>query len=348
MEKSLQFVELSHGAGGLKMDQMLEFISNRTSLRKVVSGTGNIGIDAYDDGAIISKDNFSERDLVISIDGHTVDPIFFPGGDIGKLSICGTLNDVLMMGAKPIAITSAIILEEGFSFNDLDKILKSMDKVCKDTNVPIIAGDTKVVPKGTLDKVMIVTTGIGKRISKEPILDSRTKLGDKIIVTGPVGSHGIALMSFREGIEFETSLISDVASLDSLLIPLLSKYPIHTMKDPTRGGFASAINEIAQKSNVTISINQVEIPIHPAVKAASELLGLEPLEITSEGQAIITISSDYAEDLLKDLKNHPQGKNATIIGEVIERKAGKVFLETEAGGKRRLQKPVGELIPRVC
>jgi hydrogenase expression/formation protein HypE len=216
-----------------------------------------------------------------------------------------------------------------------------------ENQTPIITGDTKVVPKGTLDKIMIATTGIGIRISKEPILDSNARIGDKVILTGPVGSHGIALLSFRKGIEFQTSLKSDVSSLLPLLIPLVPKYPIHAMKDPTRGGLASALNEIASKSNVTITIDQNKIPIEKAVCSASELLGLDPLEITCEGQAIISLPSENANSLLLELKKHPLGENAEVIGEITEGE-GKVLLKTQAGGLRRLQKPVGELIPRVC
>ena len=340
-------VELSHGAGGLKMDQLLKFINDRLSLTCVKSGSDNIGVDSFDDGAVIAKANFVGKDLVVSTDAHTVDPIFFPGGDIGKLAICGTLNDVLMMGAKTIALTSSIVIEEGFTTSDLSKILNSMNEENVLNKVPIIAGDTKVVPKGTLDKIMITTTGIGVRVTDNPILDSNTQVDDKIIVTGAIGSHGIALLSFRKGIEFETDLKSDVKSLNSLLLPLLPNYNIHTLKDPTRGGLASALNEIASKSGVDIRVQQEKIPFEPAVISASELLGLDPLEITCEGQAIICVPSDEAESLLNQLKMHPLGKNAAIIGTAVEGE-GKVFLETISGGIRRLQKPVGELIPRVC
>jgi hydrogenase expression/formation protein HypE len=341
-------IEIAHGAGGLKMDQLLELIKAKTKLRSVSSEKGNLGMDGFDDGAIISKEILNNHDLVVSTDGHTVDPIFFPGGDIGKLAMCGTINDVVMMGARPIAITSAIVIEEGFTFKEFEQILASMNDVSESNSVAIIAGDTKVVPKGIIDKIMLVTTGIGVRIAKEPILDSNTRVGDKIIVTGPVGSHGIALMSFRQGMEFETTLQSDVASLASLLLPMIQKYEIHTMKDPTRGGLASALNEIASKSGVSFTIKQTDIPIDPAVKSASELLGLDPLEITSEGKAIITCPESIADMLVADLHQHLLGKEAKIIGFVTNEEPGKVFLETEIGGKRRLQKPVGELIPRVC
>ncbi|MFW9780236.1 MAG: hydrogenase expression/formation protein HypE [Candidatus Heimdallarchaeota archaeon] len=348
MGNKARYVELAHGAGGLKMDQLLEFIGHRISLKVTSKGPGNIGVEALDDGAVVSRQEFQDGDIVISTDAHTVSPVFFPGGDIGKLSICGTLNDVLMMGAIPIAITSAMVLEEGFEFSALDIVLRSMDEISKADSVPIIAGDTKVVPRGIIDQIMFVTTGLGKRCTQHPVLDANTRPGDAIIVTGPVGSHGVALMSFREGIEFEADLESDVSSLVPLLAPLLTKYTIHTMKDPTRGGLASALNEIAQKSRVTINVSQPKIPIDPAVRSAAELLGLDPLEITSEGRAIIVVPPSEAAGMLASLRKHEQGRNASIIGTAEEGPPGKVFLETEIGGRRRLQKPVGELIPRVC
>lgn len=341
-------IDLSHGAGGLKMDQLLAFISERITFKTVVEGSGNIGVDAYDDGAIISKYNFQDSDLIVTTDGHSVDPIFFPGGDIGKLAVTGTLNDVLMMGGKPIAITSALFIEEGFLFSDLDLILRSMNQVLVENNIPIVAGDSKVLPKGSIDKILIVTTGIGKRIVDIPVLDSSTQVTDKIILTGPVGSHGISLLSFRKGMEFSTNLESDVNYLGPMLIPLLTKYPIHTMKDPTRGGLASALNEISSKSNVSLYINESDVPIDPAVRSASEMLGLDPFEITCEGQAIITVPSEYAEGFLNELRKHDKGKLASIIGEARADNVGKVFLNTSVGGLRRLQKPVGEMIPRVC
>ena len=343
-----EFIDLSHGAGGLKMDQLLSFISERITYKKVVLGSGNIGVDSFDDGAIIARDNYKDSDLIITTDGHSVDPIFFPGGDIGKLAITGTLNDVLMMGGKPIAITSSMFIEEGFKFSDLDKILCSMDAVLRENQIPLVAGDTKVLPKGTIDKILIVTTGIGLRIANNPVLDSSTKEGDAIILTGPIGSHGISLMSFRTGMEFDVDLISDVNYLGPAILPLLTKYPIHTMKDPTRGGLASALNEISSKSNIAMYIDEEKIPIEPAVQSASDMLGLDPFEITCEGQAIITLPEEKANDFVQELRNHALGKNAKIIGYAKMNSESKVFLNTKVGGLRRLQKPIGEMIPRVC
>ncbi|MHA1984685.1 MAG: hydrogenase expression/formation protein HypE, partial [Candidatus Hodarchaeales archaeon] len=250
--------------------------------------------------------------------------------------------------AEPIAITSSLLIEEGFEWKTLESILKSMNEICEFENVPIIAGDTKVIPKGKLDQLMIITTGIGKRISKDRILDTNVQVGDHIIVTGQIGSHGIALMSFREGLAFKTSLQSDVASLRQLLLPIVKKYPIHAMKDPTRGGLASSLNEWSEKSRVEIHVDQDRIPIHETVQSAADMLGLDPLEITCEGKAIIAVSSEISEEILSILRKNPLGSNAQIIGEVKSNKSSKVFLNTSSGGLRRLQKPLGELIPRVC
>jgi hydrogenase expression/formation protein HypE len=338
-----KFIEISHGAGGLKMDQLLHSIQ-KTFTNRSTSDT-DIGMDAFDDGALFS---INSQDLVVSTDGHSVEPLFFPGGDIGKLSMCGTINDVVMMGAEPIAITSSLLIEEGFEWKTLELILKSMNEICELENVPIIAGDTKVIPKGKLDQLMIITTGIGKRISKERILDRNVQVGDHIIVTGQIGSHGIALLSFREGLAFKTSLQSDVASLKQLLLPIVKTYPIHAMKDPTRGGLASSLNEWSEKSHVEIHVDQDRIPIHTTVQSAADMLGLDPLEITCEGKAIIAVSSEISEDILAILRKNSLGSNAQIIGEVKSNTSSKVFLNTSSGGLRRLQKPLGELIPRVC
>ena len=338
-----KYIELSHGAGGLKMDQLLKSIQSTISKRN--TSETDIGMDSFDDGALFLINN---QDLVISTDGHSVDPLFFPGGDIGKLAMCGTLNDLVMMGADPIAVTSSLLIEEGLEWEELRKILMSMNTICEQDQIPIIAGDTKVIPKGKLDKLLIVTTGIGRRISKERILDTNVQVGDQIIVTGSIGSHGIALMSFREGLSFTTMLESDVASLKQLILPLVSKYTIHAMKDPTRGGLASALNEWSEKSHVEIHIDQEKVPIHQSVQSAADLLGLDPFEITCEGKAILAVPKNQSEEILKIIKSNPLGKDAQIIGEVLNADTSKVFLKTSVGGLRRLQKPLGELIPRVC
>ena len=268
MEK---IIELSHGAGGLKMDSLIHAIQECYTYRQ--TSDNDVGMDALDDGAIVSV---GSEDIVITMDGHTIDPLRFPGGDIGKLAACGTINDLVMMGAQPLALTVALVIEEGFPFDDLREYLVSLDQVCRNDGVAIIGGDTKIVPKGKIDKLMIVTTGIGKRISKERILDSNVQVGDSIIISGPIGMHGIALLSFREGLSFSTSLTSDVNSLAAMLLPIAENQTIHAMKDPTRGGLASAINEWAEKSRKVIYLQEESIPMKPAVRSAADMLGLDP------------------------------------------------------------------------
>ncbi|MFW9921717.1 MAG: hydrogenase expression/formation protein HypE [Candidatus Thorarchaeota archaeon] len=338
-----EFVDIAHGAGGKKMDELLEIIMKNIALRKIGDG---IGLDEKDDGATIRVGN---NRIVTSIDGHTVHPIFFPGGDLGQLAITGTINDICVMGGKPIAILSSLIIEEGFPIKDLQRIVDSMAITAKDSNVAIIAGDTKVMPKGTLDQMIIVTAGIGLIESEDiDIRDSNLKPGDKIIVSGTMGDHGIALMAGREGISFDTELISDVASVQDIVEVALKIGGVVTMKDPTRGGLASALNELAEKSKVSIWTVDEAIPINPAVLAASEMLGLEPLGVTCEGKVIIGVKSEKADDVLEAIKKLPNGKNAAIIGEVKAERPGFVISETIIGGHRIIEKPIGEQIPRVC
>ena len=338
-----EFVDIAHGAGGTKMDELLEIIMKNIVIRKVGDG---IGLDDKDDGATITIDN---KRIVTSIDGHTVHPLFFPGGDLGKLAITGTINDICVMGAKPIAILSSVIIEEGFAVKDLQKIVDSMAKTASEENIAIIAGDTKVMPRGTLDQMIVTTAGIGIIESEElDIRDSNLKPGHKIIVSGTVGDHGIALMAGREGISFETELKSDVSSVQDIVNAALKVGGIVSMKDPTRGGLASALNELAEKSKISLWLEDEKIPIDPAVNAASEMLGLEPLGVTCEGRVIIGVEADKAEQVLEEIRKLPNGKNAEIIGEVKEERPGFVISKTIVGGHRIIEKPIGEQIPRVC
>jgi len=338
-----EFVELAHGAGGIKMDELLELVMKNIVIRNIGDG---IGLDEKDDGATIK---IGDNRIVVSIDGHTVHPIFFPGGDLGQLAVTGTINDIAVMGARPIAILSSIIIEEGFPIKKLQRIVDSLAKTAQEHNVAVIAGDTKVMPRGTLDEIIVVTSGIGIIESEEiDVQDSNLKEGDKIIVSGTVGDHGIALMAGREGISFETELISDVASVQDIVSAALSVGGVVTMKDPTRGGLASALNELAEKSKVSIWLEDEKIPVAPAVKAASEMLGLEPLGVTCEGRVIIGVRPEKADAVLKAVKKIPNGKNAVIIGEVKAERPGFVVSETIVGGHRIIEKPIGEQIPRVC
>jgi hydrogenase expression/formation protein HypE len=286
-------------------------------------------------------------EVIVYIDGHKVDPIFFPGGDLGMVAICGAINDVAVMGAEPIAVLDSIIVEEGYSLSKLRKIVESMNMAAKKAGIAIIAGDFKVMPKGSLDGMVISTTGIGI-LRGHRVLDTNAVPGDQVIVTGTVGDHGISLLSKREGLSFETELIADVAPIHDTVRVALSEGDIHCMKDITRGGLSMALNEIAWKSDVSIWVDDNQIPVDPSVRAASEMLGLDPLEITCEGVAVIIVSSETADQVLAKITETEYGRDAKIIGEVKEDHPGMVLLRTVIGGTRILRKPLGEPIPRVC
>jgi hydrogenase expression/formation protein HypE len=338
-----EVVKLAHGAGGTYMDELVrEFFLEGFDIRRALDG---VGLDALDDGASLV---FGDSEVVVSIDGHTVDPIFFPGGDLGRLAISGAVNDVAVMGARPIAILDAVIVEEGYGFKELRSLIKSMNETALEAGVAIISGDFKVMPKGHLDRVVITTCSLGLLESGRRILDSGARPGDKVIITGPIGDHGIALMSAREGLEFETELKSDVAPIWGVVEAALRAGEVRAMKDPTRGGLSAALNTIAEKSAVSIWIEEEFVPIREEVRAASEMLGLDPYEVTCEGKAIIVVGSETAEDALKAVRGTKYGEEARIIGEVRAEKPGYVLLRTVVGGTRVLRKPLGEPIPRVC
>ncbi|MFH0849174.1 MAG: hydrogenase expression/formation protein HypE [archaeon] len=335
-------VKLAHGAGGTLMEQAILDFTAKFSTRSALDG---VGIDAFDDGATLK---LGEHEVVATMDGHTVNPIFFPGGDIGRLAICGAVNDLAMMGAKPVAILDSVMVEEGFPFSDLDKIAESMEKVASETAIAIIGGDFKVMPKGTLDKIVIATCGLGLAERGKVVLDSGARPGDKVIVTGSIGDHGIALLSAREQLGFDTDLESDVRPIWKTVEAALSVGGVSSMKDATRGGLASTLNDIACKSHVSIWLDDEQLPIKGAVSAASEMLGLNPLEITCEGVAIICVEGKFANDALDAVASTPYGREASIVGEVRAERPGYVLLKTEVGGTRVVEKPLGELIPRVC
>jgi hydrogenase expression/formation protein HypE len=334
-------IGMSHGAGGEIMQGLISDIIVENIKNKNVNG--GVGLDELDDGATIPLDDY---EIVISTDSHTVDPIFFPGGDIGKISIAGTVNDVSVMGAKPLAIASAMVISEGFSTDDLEKIIKSMDAVSTEAGVAIVTGDTKVMEKDKLDKIIITTTGIGIVKKGEVKRDSGLKVGDQIILTGSVGDHGISLMSFREGFGFETDLKSDVAPVWGMVKSALDIGGISALKDPTRGGIANALNEMASKSGVGMLIQEDKIPFKKEVIAASEMLGIDPYEVANEGKVIMGVEKNKAQEILEAVRKTKYGKEAQIIGEVTQ--DTHVILETTLGGKRILEEPIADPVPRVC
>jgi hydrogenase expression/formation protein HypE len=334
-------IGMSHGAGGEVMQNLISDIILNNIHNKSVNG--GVGLDDLDDGASIP---LGEYEIVVSTDGHTIDPLFFPGGDIGRISIAGTVNDVAVMGAKPMAITNAMIIREGFPGEDLETIIKSMDEVCQETGVSIITGDTKVMEQGKLDQMVIATTGIGLAKRGEVKRDSGLEVGDKIILSGSVGDHGMALMAYREGFGFETDLKSDVAPVWGIVETALGIGGVTALKDPTRGGLANAVNELASKSGVGLMLDEDQIPLKEQVKAVSEMLGIDPFDVANEGKVVMGVKPDVAEETLKAIRKTKYGSEAQIIGEVTE--GHHVLMETSLGGTRILEAPIADPVPRVC
>ena len=334
-------IGMNHGAGGEVMANLI----SKTILDNITkkSVNGGVSLDDLDDGATIPLGDY---ELVVTTDGHTVDPLFFPGGDIGRISAAGTINDVSVMGAKPLAISNAIIMQEGFPIDDLDRIIKSLDETCQEVDVAVVTGDTKVMQQDKLDGIVMVTTGIGIAKKGEIIRDSTLEVGDKIIVTGSIGDHGMSLMSFREGFGFETDLKSDVAPMWNVIKKALDVGGVTAMKDPTRGGFANAINEMASKSGNGILLQQEAIPIKEEVHAVSEMLGIDPFEVANEGKVVMGVKADLAEETLEAICSEKYGENAAIIGEVVE--GDYVIVQTPIGGERILEAPIADPVPRVC
>ncbi|RLE79559.1 MAG: hydrogenase expression/formation protein HypE [Thermoprotei archaeon] len=341
-------VMLAHGAGGKEMGELLAdlFFSRVAENLKKVSG--GVGIDFPDDAATIPLP--TGEYLVVSIDSYTVNPIYFPGGNIGKLAACGSINDVLMMGGKPLAMLDAIVVEEGFPLDELDLLVNSFLEVLKEENVPLIGGDFKVMPKGTIDKVVISTVGLG--IAKRPIIDVNVREGDKIIVSGSLGEHGATILALQQGMDVKSKgLQSDVRTLTPVMIPLIERCGeyLHAARDPTRGGLAMVLNDWAKDSGTIIVVEEEKIPLKPEVKAYAGMLGIDPLYLASEGVAVLAVESSMAEEVLEFLLERGC-ENASIIGEVrrSEKYEGLVLYRSAVGGVRILEAPTGELVPRIC
>ncbi|MEA2089207.1 MAG: hydrogenase expression/formation protein HypE [Thermoproteota archaeon] len=346
-------VTMAHGAGGAVMNDLVQ----RFVLRYLGGGRAEVGLEMLDDAAVID-------DVVLKSDSHAVKPLFFPGGDIGRVAIAGTVNDIAVLGAKPVALTCGLVLEEGLLLDYLERIMRSMRDTCKEAGVHVITGDTKVVEHGGLGGCVVNTSGIGRRcealeknfqVVKEFragfrtrwVLDSNLKSGDKLIVSGTVGDHGLAVLSAQEGYSFGGGIISDVAPLNHLIAKLLEVGGIVAMKDPTRGGLSNALNEFCEKSKVGLLVEEEKIPLREDVKAASEMLGIDPLEVGNEGKVLIGVVPEKAEEVLTALKKTKEGKNAEIIGEATD-EFDVVALQTLVGGRRILAPPVGDPIPRIC
>jgi len=327
-------IKSEHGGGGEMMESMIKSLYvEGFSLNSV---KGGLGLSDMDDSGTIP---FNDGHIVFTTDSHTVTPLFFPGGDIGKLSVSGTINDLSVMGATPLALSSGVIIPEGFPTDNFRKIIKSMDEALKEAGVPLITGDTKVAG----NDLFINTSGVG--YTKKLLADKCLKEGDLIIVSGTVGDHGASLLSVREDIPFLSNIKSDVAPLNKMIASILP-FNVHAMKDPTRGGIANALNEFSKKSNVRIEIKEEKIPVREEVVAICDILGLNFMEIACEGKVLISVAREDADNVLDSLKKNRYGKNAAIIGEV--KKGEKVILETVIGGKRILDPPIADPVPRVC
>jgi hydrogenase expression/formation protein HypE len=339
-DESVQ-IALRHGAGGLAMRLLVsELIAEFPA-----SPLGGIGVAEMDDGAAIP---FGDQFLVLTTDSHVVKPAFFPGGDIGRLAICGTVNDLAMMGAtEPIALTCALILEAGFPRADLERVRASIAAACREAGTGIVTGDTKVMGRGELDGIVLNTTGIG--MAPRVVRDSGLQPGDALLVTGTVGDHGLAVMAVRHDLGLAGDLRSDVAPLNGLVRTALAAVggAITAMKDPTRGGLASALHEVAEKSGVGIVIDESAVPVRAQVRAAGELLGIDPLQVANEGKALLGVRPDAAAALLAVLRAHPLGRDAAIVGRATAERVGTVILDT-GFGRRLLSELEGDPLPRIC
>ena len=334
-------VDMNHGAGGRASAQLIEEL--------FVRAFDNDPLRQGDDAAVLPVP--AGHRLVMATDGHVVSPLFFPGGDIGCLSVHGTVNDVAMLGAAPLYLSASFILEEGLPLADLKRIVESMAAAAREAGVPIVAGDTKVVEQGKGDGVFIATTGVGVVPVGRSLGGRHARPGDAVLVSGTIGDHGVAVLSKRESLAFETTIESDTAALHTLVAQLLAAVPegsVHTLRDPTRGGLATALNEIANQSGVGVLLDESAIPVKPQVQAACELLGLDPLYIANEGKCLVVCDAAVAEGALQALRSHPLGREAARIGTVTDDPQRFVQMATGFGGRRLVDWLSGEPLPRIC
>jgi hydrogenase expression/formation protein HypE len=350
--KEEEHVSMAHGAGGSAMDALIK----RYMLKYLGGSTAEVPLEALDDAAVI-------KGIVLKSDSYTVKPLFFPGGDIGRLAVSGTVNDISVLGADPLALAAGFVFEEGFLLSDFERILSSMNETCKQAGVPVITGDTKVVERGALDKFIVNSSGVGCRsplldrnlnevrkfreCDAQWLLDSNIRAGDRIVLSGAIGDHGIAVLSAREGYGFETKVQSDAAPLNHMIAEALEVGGVVSMKDPTRGGLANLLNEWSEKSKVGILVRDGRIPVHMGVRAACEMLGLDPLEIGNEGKVALAVVAEKADEVLAALRSTDLGREAEMIGQATN-EFDLVAVETAVGGKRILAKPLGDPVPRIC
>jgi hydrogenase expression/formation protein HypE len=305
-------------------------------------------LDRMDDSAVLPIAGTDVR-LAFTTDSYVVSPLFFPGGDIGQLAVHGTVNDLAVSGAEPLWLSVSLILEEGLAMAELKRVIQSMQTAAEAAGVQIVTGDTKVVSRGQADKIFINTAGIGVFRRSVDISSMNARPGDKVLVSGPIGDHGVAIMLAREALDIEADIVSDTAPLNGLIADLFkATTAVHCLKDPTRGGVATALNEIALNSNVAIAINERDIPVRPEVNGACEILGIDPLTIANEGRLLAIVAPEAADTALAALRSHALGVEAMVIGEVLPDPPGMVFLRTGIGGTRVLDMLVGDPLPRIC
>jgi hydrogenase expression/formation protein HypE len=332
-------IVMGHGAGGRMSHQLIR--------KAFVSAFDNPALRAGDDAARLESD--SHQNLAISTDSHVVFPLFFPGGDIGRLAVCGTVNDVAMLGARPLYLTAGFILEEGLPLETLQRVVASMKSAAEEAGVQIVAGDTKVVQKGKADGLYITTSGVGVILPGRTIGGAQAKVGDVIILSGSIGDHGIAVLGARGELGFESTIQSDVAPLNHLIEAMLGASDnIHVLRDPTRGGLATTLNEIAVQSNVSILLDEEAIPFHAEVRAACEILGFDPLYIANEGKLVTMVAAEDAESVLRTMRQTMYGENSVVIGRVTDDPKGRVLLKTPLGSTRIVDMLAGEMLPRIC
>jgi hydrogenase expression/formation protein HypE len=334
-------ITLSHGSGGKSTHNLIEGV--------FAPAFSNPLLDPMDDAAIFSVKGVGQR-LAFTTDTYVVSPLFFAGGDIGKLAVHGTINDLAMAGAEPLYLSAGFILEEGFPIASLRRIVASMAQAATEAGVAIVTGDTKVVQRGKADGLFINTAGVGVLRVDWQIGQTQLQPGDKVLLSGPVGNHGIAIMLAREALDIETEVESDTAPLHTMVAGILEAAgeAVHCLKDPTRGGVATSLNEMAIGSEVSIALDEHAIPVHPEVRGACEILGLDPLTIANEGKLLAIVASEKAEAALHAMRSYPLGREAAIIGTVQAEPAGLVFLRTDIGGMRVLDMLVGDPLPRIC
>ena len=331
-------VLLAHGSGGTMSRDLVE--------KRLLPSIANAILSRLDDSAVIE----APGRLAFTTDSYTVDPLFFPGGNIGRLAVSGTINDLSMVGATPLYLSLALIIEEGLPFGILDRVMRSVRDTCAEAHVSIVTGDTKVVNRGTADKLFINTAGIGVIAEGLDISGSRARPGDRILLSGVIAEHGVAIMSSREGLSFSSEIRSDCAPLNEMVNAILEAAgeSIHSLRDPTRGGLATTLNELANQSGTSFLIEEASIPVSDDVRGACEMLGLDPLYVANEGKLVAVVSPEGAERVLSTLRSHHLGLHAAVIGEVVEGKPGRVMMRTRIGPTRLVGMLTGELLPRIC